>query len=281
MRPYICCHNHIGRTIDRVPTVGQNAQMCLSRFAETGIHAAISMPTAVGSPIARGIRDIREQNEAIARACKAFPDVFPIGLALIEPRFGERGIDEAEKAIDDLGLVGLVGHPPMKEEVLPMIEVAAARNGLCNLHWHDKRMHRTAQMFPQARFIVHASTWAAENLARHDNLWFEVVQYPDGRGSAWDFKWFADKVGRERLIFGADLPYYDYRFLQRVIEEADCDDDLKERIAHRNVAGLIQEYNPDWTLPDHPPQAPRACDPQSLWACNPAQPDRLTADILP
>ena len=70
MRPYICCHNHIGRTIDRVPTVGQNVQMCLSRFAETDIHAAISMPTAVGSPIVRGIRDIREQNEAIARACK-------------------------------------------------------------------------------------------------------------------------------------------------------------------------------------------------------------------
>ena len=76
MRPYICCHNHIGRTINRVPTVGQNAQMCLSRFAETDIYAAISMPTAVGSPITRGIQDIREQNEAIARACKKFPDVF-------------------------------------------------------------------------------------------------------------------------------------------------------------------------------------------------------------
>ena len=109
MRPYICCHNHIGRTINRAPTVGQNAQMCLSRFAETDIYAAISMPTAVGSPITRGIQDIREQNEAIARACKKFPHVFPIGMALIEPRFGELGIDEAEKAMDDLGLVGIAG----------------------------------------------------------------------------------------------------------------------------------------------------------------------------
>ena len=54
MRPYIDCHNHIGRTIDRVPPVGQNTAMCLTRFAETHIHAAISMPTAVGSPISRG-----------------------------------------------------------------------------------------------------------------------------------------------------------------------------------------------------------------------------------
>ena len=59
MRPYIDCHNHIGRTIDRVPPVGQNTAMCLTRFAQTHIHAAISMSTAVGSPIARGIVDIR------------------------------------------------------------------------------------------------------------------------------------------------------------------------------------------------------------------------------
>ena len=85
MRPYICCHNHIGRTINRVPTVGQNVQMCLSRFAETDIYATISMPTAVGKPNrAGGFEDIREQNEAIAHACKNFPDVFPIGMALIE-----------------------------------------------------------------------------------------------------------------------------------------------------------------------------------------------------
>ena len=280
MRPYICCHNHIGRTINRVPTVGQNAQMCLSRFAETDIYAAISMPTAVGSPITRGIQDIWEQNEAIARACKKFPDVFPIGLALIEPRFGELGIDEAKKAMDDLGLVGVAGHPPMKEEILPMVEVAAARNGLCNLHWHDNLMDRTARTFPNAQFIVHASTWAAENLAQHDNIWFEVVQYPDGRNSTWDFNWFANKVGRERLIFGADLPYYDYRYLQRVIEEADCDDDLKDRIAHRNVMALIKQYKPDWTLPTQPPQSPRVYNPEHLWAYNPDQPDRLTVDIL-
>ena len=68
MRPYIDCHNHIGRTIDRVPPVGQNTAMCLTRFAETHIHAAISMPTAVGSPISRGVVDIREQNEVIVCA---------------------------------------------------------------------------------------------------------------------------------------------------------------------------------------------------------------------
>lgn len=280
MRPYICCHNHIGRTINRVPPVGQNTQMCLSRFAESNMHAAISMPTAVGSPITRGLVDIREQNQVIVRACRDFPGVFPMGMALIEPRFGDLGIQEAEKAMTEPEFVGIVGHAPMKEEVFPMIEVAAARGGLCNLHWHDKLMDRTAKMFPNARFIVHASTWAAENLAYHHNLIFEVVQYPDGPGSEWDFKWFADKVGRERLIFGADLPYYDYRFLQRTLEEADCDDDLKDLISHQNVISLIQHYKPDWKMPEQPPQAPRVYDPNVLWACREDRPDRLTVDSM-
>ena len=276
MRLYFDCHNHIGKTLNRVPPTGQNTQMCLSRFAETDVYAALSMPTAVGSSIVRGLEDIRDQNAVIARACRDFPDRFPIGLALVEPRFGCLAVEEAEKAMSELGLVGIVGHPPMKQEIWPMIEVAAARGGLCNLHWHDPLMARTAKAFPNAQFIVHASKWAAENLAKYDNLWFEVVQYPDGRGSEWDFKWFADKVGRKRLIFGADLPYYDYRFLQRKIEAADMDDDLKDGIAYQNVLPLIQQYNPDWVMPDGPIPAPCNYGPEVLWACEPNQEDRLT-----
>ena len=276
MRPYIDCHNHIGRTIARVPPVGQNTAMCLTRFAETHIHAAISMPTAVGSPITRCIVDIREQNEVIARGCRDFPGVFPIGLALIEERFGKLGIEEAEKAMSELGLVGIVGHPPIAEWCIPFVEAAAAREGLVNLHMHNVLMDEIATMFPHCTFISHASTWGAEHLAKHDNVFFEVVQYPDGQGSEWDFAWFADKVGRERLIFGADLPYFDYRVLQKTIEEAPIDDDFKDRIAHKNLEALIQRFKPDWSMPEAPPKTVRVYDPEELWAVNPENPVRLT-----
>ena len=234
------------------------------------------MPTAVGSPIVRGIEDIRHQNEVIARACKDFPDRFPIGLALIEARFGKLGIEEAEKAMSDLRLVGVVGHPPIREWCIPFVEAAAARNGLCNLHLHNPLMGEIARMFPKANFIVHASTYAMENFASFDNIWYEVVQYPDGQGTEWDFNWMVNKVGRERLIFGADLPYYDYRVLQRTIEEANIDDDLKDRIAYKNIISLIQQYNADWTMPDTPVTAPRVYDPNELWAVDPENPVRLT-----
>jgi len=276
MRPYIDCHNHIGRTITRVPPVGQTVPLCLARYAETNVVAALSMPTAVGSPLVHGVEDLRRQNEAIARACHDFPQHFPLGLALIEPRFGELGIDEVDKAMSELGLVGIVTHPPMREEIIPFVEVAAARRGLCTLHLHDALMGRIASLFPETTFIVHASTFAAENLAHHDNLMFEVVQYPDGRGTSWDFEWLADKVGADRLLFGGDLPYYDYRFLQRVIEEAPVKDELKDKIAFRNAVALIRRYRPDWEMPDSPPTAPRRYEAPELWACNPERPDRLT-----
>ena len=186
-RPYLDLHNHIGRTINRVPTAGQDIAMCLARFSQTGIRAAVAMPTATGSPIYNGAADIRAQNEAIARALREFPAVFPIGLAVSEGRFGARGLEDLDAALGELGLHGYVDHPPFNESRLPVIEVAAARGGLINLHCHGELMLTIARQFPTATVIVHASDWAADNIAACDNCIFEIVQYTDGPGSDWDF----------------------------------------------------------------------------------------------
>ena len=39
---------------------------------------------------------------------------------------------------------------------------------------------------------------------------------------------------------------------------------------------LIRQYNPEWQLPDSPPQAPRVYRAEELWAVDPEKPDRLT-----
>ena len=276
MRPYVDCHNHIGRTLNRLPPTGQSTAMCLARFAETNVYAGLSMPTATGGLILRGLEDIRDQNRVIARARRDFPQQVPLGLALVEPCLGPAAVGEAEWALSELGLHGIVSHPPVREACIPFVEMAAARGGLCNVHQHDALFGEIARMFPGATFITHASSYAAEHFAGLDNVWFEVVQYPDERGSRWDFARLADKVGRERILFGADLPYYDYRLLQRIIEQAPVDDDLKDRIAYRNMVELIRRYNSEWQLPDAPPQAPRVYGAGELWAADPDKPDRLT-----
>lgn len=279
-RPYLDVHNHIGRTINRAPTTGQNTAMCLARWSQTNIRAGLAMCTATGSPLYNGAADLRAHNEAIARARRDHPSVFPVCLALAEVRFGERGLEELDRAISELGMNGLVEHPPFNESSLPFIEVAAAHHGLVNLHCHTELMVKIARMFPTATFIVHASTWAADNIAKCDNCVFEVVQYPDGRDSTWNFEQLASKVGSDRIVFGADLPYYDYRLLQQQLERAPVSDDLKDRIAWKNAAALFRRFNPSWRMPDAPPAAPRVYPEEWLWAANPAKPDRLVVDVI-
>lgn len=278
-RPYLDVHNHIGRTINRAPTVGQSAQMCLARFAQTGVRAAVAMYTATGSPLFRGAVDLRAHNESIARAMRTWPDRFPIGLAIAEVRFGEAGLEELDRAIVELGLHGYVDHPPFNESSLPFIDLVAARGGLINLHCHTELMAKIARMFPTATFIVHASTWASENLARFNNCIFEVVQYPDGRDTVWDLVRLANKVGEDRIVFGADLPYYDYRRLQYFIETAPISNGLKDRIAWVNAEALFRRFNPTWRMPESPPSSHRIDQTDWLWATNPAMPDRLIVDI--
>ena len=194
--------------------------MALARFAETNVYASLSMPTATGGLVLHGLEDIRDQNRVIARSRRDFPAHVPLGLALVEPCLGPIAVDEAEWALSELGLHGIVSHPPVREACIPFVEMAASRGGLCNVHMHDALFGEIARMFPAATFITHASSHAAEHFGGLDNVWFEVVQYPDERGSRWDFARLADRVGRERIIFGADLPYYDYRLLQQIIEQA-------------------------------------------------------------
>ena len=186
MRPYIDCHNHIGRTLNRLPPTGQSTAMCLARFAETDVYACLSMPTATGGLILRGLEDIRDQNRVIARARRDFPEHVPLGLALVEPCLGPVAVDEAEWAMSELGLHGIVSHPPVREACIPFVEMAAGRGGLCNVHMHDAVFGQVARMFPSATFITHASSHAAESFAGMDNVWFEIVQYPDERGSLWE-----------------------------------------------------------------------------------------------
>lgn len=279
-RPYLDVHNHIGRTINRAPTVGQNTAMALARFSQTRMHAALAMSTATGSPIVNGIADVRAHNETIARARRDHPAIFPLGLALAEVRFGEQGLIELDRALSELGLNGFVDHPPFNESSLPFIEIAAARNGLVNLHCHTELMVKIARMFPTATFLVHASTWAADNIAGCDNCIFEIVQYPDGRDTEWDFEKLAGKVGADRLVFGADLPYFDYRILQEKIERAPISEELKDRIAWKNAEDLFRRFNPQWRMPEKPPVTPRVYDDAWLWAVNPKKTDRLVVDVI-
>ena len=268
MRPYIDVHCHIGMSITYDPIVGQSTGLCLGRMASAGIAAAIIGPTAVGSPQTRGLLDTRDQNAVISRACRQFPDRFPIGLALIELRHGSAGAEALEQALTTGGLMGVMWHPggvSPEKRLYPFLEVAAMWRGLCLLHETPARTASFARRFPDLTFIQHAGTEAAQLCGDLENVWFEVVQRPKGQDSNWDFSQLINQVGVERVMFGGDAPYYDYRILQADLESANIDETSRDRIAYQNAVTLIQRFRPDWELPTEKLLPPQIYTEAELW----------------
>ena len=275
MRPYIDVHCHIGMSITYDPIVGQSTGLCLGRMASAGIAAAIIGPTAVGSPQARGILDTRDQNAVISRACRQHPDRFPIGLALFEIRHGAAGVEALAYELNENGLMGIMWHPggvSPERRLYPFLEVAAIGKGLCLLHETPAKTASLARRFPELTFIQHAEAEAVEVCGDLENVWFEIVQVPRGAGSKWDFSGLINQVGNERLMFGGDAPYYDYRILQADLESAKVDEESRDRIAYQNAMTLIQRFRPDWKLPTEKLSPPQVYSEAELWT---ADDDRL------
>ena len=279
MRLYIDVHCHVGTTITYDPAVGQTTGRCLARMASAGVVAAVVGPTAVGSSQIRGILDTKDQNGIIVRACQQFPDRFPIGLALIELRHGQVGADALEETLVEGGLQGIMWHPAgmtFERQLYPFLEVASLKGGLCLLHESPERTAAYARRFPNLVFIVHAGVEEEfEACKQLDNVWYEVVQRPRGSKSDWDLPQLINELGSERILFGSDLPYYDFRILQAQVESADIDEATRDRIAFQNAVTLIQSFRPDWEPPREAPAAPQNYTYEEIWAPKEAGSERL------
>ena len=53
-------------------------------------------------------------NDQLAALCRAYPDVFLPGWAVVDPWRGRTGLEELEHAIRDLGLMGVKYQPPVQ-----------------------------------------------------------------------------------------------------------------------------------------------------------------------
>ncbi len=284
MRPYFDVHCHIGMTVSRAPVVGQSVGRCMARMASAGVVGAIPCPTA-GGPQARGVLDTRAQNEVIASACQRYPERFPIGLGIVEVRHEQAGVDELDRAMSKSGLVGFACHPGLSGhslggELHAFLEVVAMGNGLCLLHQAGSTRNIAAysRRFLEVTFIIgHVSMNKAghydaiEHCGSCENVWFDVAQKPEGADASWDVAHLVNALGSERIMFGSDLPYYDFRVVQAQIESANIDEDAKERIAYQNAVRLVQKFRPNWTLTTEPISPPQIYTEEEIWAAKGAR----------
>ena len=284
MRPYIDVHSHVGATISRVPPIGQTTAVALARMASGGVTAAIPSVNP-GPPQAGGVADTRRQSEVISRACKRFPDRFPIGLAYAHVQHLTAGVEELDRSLDeDEGIVGFVIHPMLSghgwgKQVHPFLEVVALAKGLVLLHADaaSPEIAEYAQRFPDVTFMCGDPFTNRLNNAEEakipDNVFIDIPQYrsalfPDHPADNRSFP--LDRiikiVGSDRLLFGSDLPYADFRFVQQEIEMANISEEDKDRIAYKNSVGLIQRFKPGWELPSLPFDPPVRFTEEDLWA---------------
>jgi predicted TIM-barrel fold metal-dependent hydrolase len=290
-RPYVDVHAHIGDTVNRVPPVGQSTEKYLARMADSGVHAAIPFPAA-GYPLARGVLDTREQHHTIARACRDYPSRFPVGLGVAEVRLQRAGVDELERAMRDDGLLGFMVHSGISghalgEELFPLLEVVDARGGMAMIHVGERgpaaRAAVYARRFKRTTFLMaHVSTGrrlfeqAVEHLAQLENVWADFAQHPQDAGPDLAISRLVAGFGAGRLLFGSDIPYYDYRLLQRQLEAAALPEEVKDRIAYGNAVELIRRFKPGWHLERAPVETPEAFAGADLWAQQPGKSGRLS-----
>lgn len=247
----------------------------------SNVHAAIISPTA-GGPQSRGVVDTKLQNVEIAEACRSHPERFPIGLGIVEVRHQRAGVDELERCMRDDGLLGFMCHPvlsghALEEELHPFLEVVNQLGGMCLLHLSgtSAKVAAYATRYPGIAFIVgHASMSpegeqdVVEHCGSAENIWLDIAQKPDPEESSWSLQKLISRVGRGRVLFGSDAPYYDYRRVQRLIEDSSLSDAEAAQVAAGNAVTLIRRFKPTWKLPPTPAQAPTGYPGGDIWTTN-------------
>ena len=154
------------------------------------------------------------------------------------------------------------------------------RKGLCLLHQAGTTAKIAAygRRFPDITFIIgHVSMNkeghydAIEHCAPCENILFDIAQKPEGADPSWDLAHLVDNLGGERIMFGSDAPYYNFRLVQAQIESANIDEKTKDLIAYQNAVTLIQRFRPDWELPMEDIVLPQIYTDEEMWAARGAR----------
>ncbi len=226
-----------------------------------GILVGWDAETASGLP--------KFSNDTLARIVKKYPDAFIGGFASVDPWKGEMAIKEAERAIKELGLIGLKFQPPVQafapndRRFYPLWEkcvelkipvqfhsgvtgIGAGLPGGMGIHLkygHPMLLDDLAADFPELTIIAcHASwPWQEEMLAvlQHKaNVYNEL--------SGWSPKYFSDSLKREikgrlqdKFMFGTDYPALSHERLLKDWEELGLSTEVLEKIFYKNAQRIL------------------------------------------
>jgi len=244
---------------------GKTENEVVEEFKQAGVEVvlvAFDIETVTGTPPC--------SNDYVARMRNDNPGVILQGWGAVDPFKGDRAIEEAKKAIKELGMLGFHFHPimghfsvddrklyPLWEtinelQVPVMIDVgttgmgAGMPGGLGAVirHAHPAAIDQLAADFPDLHVVAaHPGwPWTEEMIAvalHKGNVSWEL--------SGWAPKYFPDSLKRDiksrlqdKIMFGSDYPSIPYERLFREWSELGYADALMEKIFHGNAERILR-----------------------------------------
>jgi predicted TIM-barrel fold metal-dependent hydrolase len=233
-------------------------------FRAAGVQPVIlanDIETACGAPPCT--------NEYVAGLRAAHPDVILQCWASVDPWKGQIAIDQAERAVKELGLLGFHFHPiigrfsvddprhrPLFEAIAGlgapvMVDVGTTGmgagmpggDGAILRNAHPMAIDELAATFPGLKIIAAHPGWPwideMTAVALHKaNVYWEL--------SGWAPKYFPDSLVRDirgrlrhKIMFGSDYPSMPYERVLREWQEIGLSDDVSSAVFHANAERIL------------------------------------------
>ena len=236
----------------------------IQEFTDAGVEAvlvALDLETTVATPPC--------SNDYVAGMWKRHPDRVIQAWGAVDPFKGEAAIEEAKKAINELGMLGFHFHPimghfavndrqfyPLWETIVElnapvMIDVGTTGMGAGMpggmgakiRHAHPLALDDLAADFPDLKIIAAHPGWPWVDdmtaVALHKgNVYWEL--------SGWAPKYFPDQLKKDvrsrlkdKIMFGSDYPSLPYERIFREWDELGYAPEIMEKVFHKNAEDFL------------------------------------------
>lgn len=244
--------------------VARTEEKVIRDFQSAGVGAvlvAFDIESVTGAPPCT--------NDYVAGLRDRHPETIVQAWAAVDPFKGAAAIEEAERAIRKLGMLGFHFHPIMGHfsvadpELRPLLEAinglrvpvmvdvgttgmgAGMPGGLgAKLrHAHPMAIDEIAADFPELTIIAAHPGWPwideMTAIALHKgNVYWEM--------SGWAPRYFPDSLKRDirgrlqdKIMFGSDYPSLPYDRILREWDELDYSDEIMDKVFHANAERVL------------------------------------------
>ena len=198
----------------------------------------------------------KNNDELLKRACRHPQRLIP--FATVDPKLGDAAVDELERCLGNPMFRGVKFHtwlqaiaPSMvKETMVKLLKCAAEHQAPVIFHDGTPPYATTFQIAALARWVPEAKiilghaglsdyVFVAGQLAREiPNLYLCLMGPKSG-----EIKYLTESVGVDKIVFGSDLGFSDWRMLPECIDavlESGLDQKPMDKILFDNAVDLLQ-----------------------------------------